>query len=111
MDERNERLVFDRIVRSCCTSRRTVGEVTRRPPQYFLVSPKLLMGLNAINNDDVTVLMVWNGPGVPNWQISDAISALKRKRNVGDNAVDYDINRDDPSSPFTDGSIVQKKRK
>ena len=36
MDERNERLVFDRIVQSCCHE--------RSKPQYFLVSPKLLQG-------------------------------------------------------------------
>lgn len=36
MDERNERLVFDRIVQSCCHE--------RNKPQYFLVSPKLLQG-------------------------------------------------------------------
>lgn len=108
MDERNERLVFDRIVRSCCTSRKKVGEVTRRPPQYFLVSPKLLMGLNAINNDDVTVLMVWNGPGVPNWQITDAISALKRKRNI-ENAATYKNNIADSSS--VDGESNTKKKR
>merc|ERR1712167_314890 len=37
MDERNERLVFDRIVSTCCDG------VSK--PQYFLVSPKLLQGL------------------------------------------------------------------
>ena len=36
MDERNERLVFDRIVQSCCSE--------KNKPQYFLVSPKLLQG-------------------------------------------------------------------
>ena len=58
MDERNERLVFDRIVKSCCDD--------KNKPQYFLVSPKLLQGLLAMSHDDVTVLMVWNGPGIVN---------------------------------------------
>ena len=40
MDERNERLVFDRIVQSCC------GDKTK--PQYFLISPKLLQGLRSM---------------------------------------------------------------
>ena len=50
MDERNERLVFDQIVQSCCSS--VAGAADNEPvlklkekPQYFLVSPKLLQGL------------------------------------------------------------------
>ena len=77
MDERNERLVFDRIVRSCCNSRIAGSTQQQQVPQYFLVSPKLLMGLNAMNNDDVTVLMVWNGPGVQKWQLGDVIRNLR----------------------------------
>lgn len=73
MDERNERLVFDRIVQSCCE-----GEVR---PQYFLVSPKLLQGLRAMAHDNVTVLMVWNGAGVfSKWQIEDVVTCLQKKR-------------------------------
>lgn len=63
MDERNERLVFDRIVKSCCAE---------NVPQYFLVSPKLLQGLRAMQDDNITVLIVFNGPGIVNpWQMSD----------------------------------------
>jgi hypothetical protein len=88
MDERNERLVFDRIVRSCCSSGTEGGEATTAPlaqkPQYFLVSPKLLEGLRAMDNEDVTVLLVWNGPGVTSkWQLGDIKSALlKRKASI-----------------------------
>jgi len=72
MDERNERLVFDRIVQSCC------GDVSKS--QYFLVSPKLLQGLRSMEHDDVTVLLVWNGPGITNkWQLPEVIAGLKRK--------------------------------
>jgi len=53
MDERNERLVFKRIVEN------SVG-ATR--PQYFLITPKLLQGLTAMDHEDVTVLFVFNGP-------------------------------------------------
>ena len=99
MDERNERLVFDRIVQSCCTA---PASMTAQPtasasasspssqtnpanknirPQYFLVSPKLLQGLRAMQNDDVTVLMVWNGPGVAKkWQLNQVIRSMKRPR-------------------------------
>jgi hypothetical protein len=103
MDDRNERLVFSRIVQSCCRDAQTLkiekeqdglkeGPVIKASPsfsrasmssssgsstpielikreqrqhsQYFLVSPKLLQGLKALDNDDVTVLLVLNGPGL-----------------------------------------------
>lgn len=53
MDERNERLVFKRIVENSVGSAR---------PQYFLITPKLLQGLTAMDHEDVTVLFVFNGP-------------------------------------------------
>jgi|AntAceMinimDraft_5_1070358.scaffolds.fasta_scaffold408725_1 hypothetical protein len=53
MDERNERLVFKRIVENSVGSSR---------PQYFLITPKLLQGLTAMDHEDVTVLFVFNGP-------------------------------------------------
>ena len=52
MDERNERLVFERIV--SCT----------KQSQYFYISPKLLQALTSMEDDDVTVLLVLNGPGL-----------------------------------------------
>ena len=71
MDERNERLVFDRIVQSCCGAGK---------PQYFLVSPKLLQGLRSMEADDVTVLMIWNGPGVQaKWQLSELLKEKRRR--------------------------------
>ena len=72
MDERNERLVFDRIVQSCC------GDHTK--PQYFLVSPKLLPGLRSMDHNDITVLLVFNGPGIAQtWHLSDVIDGYKRR--------------------------------
>ena len=53
MDERNERIVFRRIVEN------SVGPSR---PQYFLITPKLLQGLTAMEHEDVTVLFVFNGP-------------------------------------------------
>jgi hypothetical protein len=53
MDERNERLVFKRIVENSVGASR---------PQYFLITPKLLQGLTAMDHEDVTVLFVFNGP-------------------------------------------------
>lgn len=54
MDERNERLVVDRIVKNCCGDHK---------PQYFLITPKLLPALLSLRNPNVTVLCVRNGPG------------------------------------------------
>lgn len=72
MDERNERLVCDRIVRNCCGSKRS--------PQYFLVTPKLLEALQALNHDDITVLVVFNGPGAGiDWNIGKYIQKLTQK--------------------------------
>lgn len=69
MDERNERLVFDRVVQSCCGS----GD----KPQYFLVSPKLLQGLRAMQDDDITVLLVFNGPGVADkWHLGSILGDI-----------------------------------
>jgi hypothetical protein len=74
MDEANERLVFDRIVKSCC------GDASK--PQYFLVTPKLLQGLGAMRNPDVTVLLVWNGPGTgTKWVFSDILDNLAHGAN------------------------------
>lgn len=79
MDERNERLVFDRIVDSCCGDEKN--------PQYFLVSPKLLQGLRRMENKDVTVLLILNGPGVPSALpcIQDVIEHVKdaKRRRLG----------------------------
>lgn len=72
MDEGNERLVFDRVVKSCC------GDASK--PQYFLVTPKLLQGLTAMRNDDVTILLVWNGPGTgTKWDFSKLMEELRQR--------------------------------
>jgi chromosome segregation ATPase len=78
MDERNERLVFDRIVKSCCDVENGGG---RHNTQYFLVTPKLLQGLRCLDHDQVTVLLIWNGPGIEEkWNLSTVIENLERKR-------------------------------
>lgn len=80
MDERNERLVIDRIVKSCCDGTGQ-GHHRTAKSQYFLVSPKLLPGLRSLDNEDVTVLLVWNGPGIMSkWQLTDVIPALKKRK-------------------------------
>lgn len=76
MDERNERLVVDRIVQSC-TDKQTKS-------QYFLVTPKLLEALRSLDNDEVTVLTIFNGPGnFGHWQLSEIAESIRasKKRN------------------------------
>ena len=143
MDERNERLVFDRIVQSCCgtdahkradegtgtgevvairgmTSSSSVATVPRTSkkrqvvvaeqlsssvggeggpeathrPQYFLVSPKLLQGLRAMDHPDVTVLMVWNGPGVlSKWQLPCILEGVRKRYRVSDPVTEVEDDR------------------
>ena len=73
MDERNERLVFKRIV-ECTTG--------ADRPQYWLITPKLLEGLTAMDNPDVTALVVMNGPWnlkrPQDWDLDAFVSKKKR---------------------------------
>ena len=47
-----------------------------------------------MENDDVTVLMVWNGPGVgQKWQLQSVLRTLKRQR--GEESEDEDENEND----------------
>eukprot|EP01036_Dinobryon_divergens_P026564 gene26564-35232_t len=75
MDQSNERMVFDRIVHNCCER--------EDKPQYFLVTPKLLHGLRAMDDDQVTVLLVFNGPGISDkWQLTPILHNLKAQRST-----------------------------
>ena len=71
MDERNERLVFSRIVANSANV------------QYFLVTPKLLPGLTAMEMEHVTVLFVFNAPELlpfDKWSVKGFLEAARRKR-------------------------------
>jgi len=89
MDESNERLVFDRIVSSCC------GNDNNN--QYFLVTPKLLQSLNPITHQDVTILLLWNGPGTTRkWNFRDNLLLMKKRAAVREaDATSNDTDDDD----------------
>ena len=73
MDERNERLVFSRIVANSANV------------QYFLVTPKLLPGLTAMEMEHVTVLFVFNAPELlpfDKWSVKTFLKAARRKRGL-----------------------------
>jgi hypothetical protein len=85
MDDRNERLVFECIVQECCD---------KNKPQFFLVSPKLLQGLRAIENDDITVLLVLNGPGlIIKWNFPELVTATKRAREEDDTSSEIRVSK------------------
>ncbi|CAM9580601.1 unnamed protein product [Chrysoparadoxa australica] len=69
MDMEFERKVFSRVVRNSCGPDR---------PQYFLITPKLLPGLVAMENVDVTVHVIMNGP----WTIKGTKDNFDLKRFV-----------------------------
>lgn len=79
MDERNERLVFSRIVANSTHL------------QYFLVTPKLLPGLTAMEKEHVTILFVFNAPELlpfDKWNVKDFIKAARKRAGAQDASED-----------------------
>lgn len=70
MDERNERLIFSRIV---------ANTASPDEPQYFLITPKLLSALTAMDHDHVMVHIVFNGPGCYKYRHWDMDKLLERQ--------------------------------
>ncbi|ACI65917.1 predicted protein [Phaeodactylum tricornutum CCAP 1055/1] len=62
LDDRNERLVFRRIVEN--STRPPKGEPFEHVGQYFLITPKLLPNLVDMEEEGVTILFVFNGEGM-----------------------------------------------
>ncbi|KAH9098698.1 hypothetical protein Ae201684P_017909 [Aphanomyces euteiches] len=72
MDIYNERKVFSRITKSSCGS---------QLPQYFLITPKLITGLQY--HPDTKVLVILNGPyniHQSQWDVSEFISKRRKLR-------------------------------
>jgi hypothetical protein len=68
LDDRNERLVFRRIVENSCKPPGTGGP-TDHSGQYFLITPKLLPNLYDMEVEAMTVLFIFNGRLVDRLQI------------------------------------------
>lgn len=62
LDERNERLVFKRIVENSTKKPQIEDDPTSHGGQYFLITPKLLPNLTDMEHDEVTILCIFNGP-------------------------------------------------
>jgi len=61
LDERNERLVFSRIVENSTTPPESSISPSSHCGQYFLITPKLLPNLTQMENEGVTILCIFNG--------------------------------------------------
>lgn len=59
LDERNERLVFKRIVENSTLPAKSSN--SDHCGQYFLITPKLLPNLDGMENENITVLFVFSG--------------------------------------------------
>ncbi len=62
LDERNERLVFRRIVQNSTQPPDQQDDPTSHCGQYFLITPKLLPNLTDMENENVTLQVIFNGP-------------------------------------------------
>jgi chromosome segregation ATPase len=85
MDEIFERKVFSRVVtNSCGEADPKTGEHTG---QYFLITPKLLPNMTDMENENVTVLCIFNGPFAFNkptdWNCDNYCSRKRRLSQVG----------------------------
>eukprot|EP00970_Alexandrium_tamarense_P017675 scaffold10604_cov268-Alexandrium_tamarense.AAC.2 len=80
LDERNERLVFKRIVQN--STKAAKNTPNDHCGQYFLITPKLLPNLDGMENENITVLFVFSGPNnfgnYLDWNV-DKFIAEKRK--------------------------------
>lgn len=108
LDERNERLVFKRIVSN---STRAPGEEgpTDHEGQYFLITPKLLPNLYDMEVEAMTVLFIFNGPhNVKNPQDFDIAKLLAlRKRAI----TETEAAQDDENTPNSQPSRTPRAAK
>lgn len=98
LDERNERLVFKRIVENSTRPPQEEGAPHTHIGQYFLITPKLLPNLTAMENDDVTMLCIFNGPMnfdfCTDWNVEKFLADRKRFR-AGSSNDDSDDDDED----------------
>jgi chromosome segregation ATPase len=79
LDERNERLVFKRIVANSTIPPKSTAD--DHCGQYFLITPKLLPNLDGMENENITVLFVFSGPNnFPHFLDWNVDKFIKEKR-------------------------------
>ena len=84
MDEIFERRVFTRVVQNACDrTLKDKNDPTSHSGQYFLITPKLLPNLTDMENENVTLLIIYNGPFCfsknTQWDPNKMIQGKKRK--------------------------------
>lgn len=81
LDERNERLVFKRIVKNS-TAAAHQSSNSKHCGQYFLITPKLLPNLDGMENENINVLFVFSGPhnfaNCLDWNVDKFVEDKKR---------------------------------
>lgn len=82
LDERNERLVFKRIVQNSTSKPKHPDQPHGHSGQYFLITPKLLPNLTDMEQDDVTVMCIFNGiynfDHYSDWNVDNLLNMKKR---------------------------------
>mmetsp|Transcript_31165 Transcript_31165/g.47542 ORF Transcript_31165/g.47542 Transcript_31165/m.47542 type:complete len:1125 (-) Transcript_31165:528-3902(-) len=107
LDERNERLVFKRIVQNS-TRPPHKEDYTDHSGQYFLITPKLLPNLHDMENEGVTVHIITNGPftfSKPTDWNPDNFVEVTRKENGDENSPEV------ANSSKNGKSSIRKKRR
>jgi len=88
LDERNERLVFKRIVKNSTFTLPAKQSNSDHCGQYFLITPKLLPNLDGMENENITVLFVFSGAhnfsNCLDWNVDKFIEDKKRFLTQGD---------------------------
>jgi chromosome segregation ATPase len=96
LDDRNERLVFKRIVENSTKPPGANGP-TDHCGQYWLITPKLLPNLTDMEVEAMNVLFIFNGPynlkNPQDWSTKDLIATRKRRREESD--VDDELEEED----------------
>mmetsp|Transcript_29269 Transcript_29269/g.45481 ORF Transcript_29269/g.45481 Transcript_29269/m.45481 type:complete len:1125 (+) Transcript_29269:51-3425(+) len=113
LDERNERLVFKRIVQN---STLAPGAVTNdHSGQYFLITPKLLPNLEGMDNPRLTALVVYNGPynfkDCRDWNVPKLVErAESKKRNVELESADGETDEAEEEESEVEVPAPRKKK-
>lgn len=105
LDERNERLVFSRIVENSTLA--AIDSPSNHCGQYFLITPKLLPNLIQMENEDVTILCIFNGIHNFNYGDWNTDSFLRWRKRPSLEEEDEHEDYDPPGTP----SETRKKRR
>lgn len=109
LDERNERLVFERIVANS-TRPPNPNNLRDHSGQYFLITPKLLPNLFAMEVEAMTILNIFNGPcAPPRWNVDEFIQAALMDED--DDASEEEGDENSSASRMNAGSGRARKQR